>query len=576
MEQYRMVLAVSLSVLVLLAWGYLFPKQPQPQKAPAPTTGETASGTAPKGDSQGAVSPGGASGQTQTALSQPAGATVAGTAPVPPGNVQPLAPARLITVETPLYTVRLSERGAEILNLSLNNYRETNEKHSPAKDLVRLPEGQGTAAFSFGENGANLLTDAVYSASQSQDAIKVTKEALPLEFIWTSPQGVRVSKTFRFSPDSYLVKLDVQIENGSAALLKGSSSVSLRGIITQVSKYAFSGPVCLMGRSFKEISLDDVRKGKITTLPGAVEWSGITTQYFLSALISDPTAQAALFFSVDPAGTVETTYQRPAVSVAPGQKTSFTHEIFFGPKSLAVLNQSGNHLGRALNFGWFDIIAKPFLYLMNFIHGLYPNYGLSIIILTILVKLAFWPLGNKSYESMEKMKMLQPEMQAIRDKYKDDKQKLNEETMRLYRTYKINPLGGCLPLLLQIPVFIALYRMLYGAIELRHAPFALWINDLSAPDRLLRFGFAIPFMDPPYGIPVLTVIMGVTMFLQQKMSPPPGDPMQAKIMLALPIVFTIMFINFPSGLVLYWLVNNVISMAQQKLVTKKRAQKRRS
>jgi YidC/Oxa1 family membrane protein insertase len=172
---------------------------------------------------------------------------------------------------------------------------------------------------------------------------------------------------------------------------------------------------------------------------------------------------------------------------------------------------------------------------------------------------------------MSEMKKLQPLMAEIREKHKGDKQKMNQELMALYRTYKVNPMGGCLPMVLQIPVFFALYRMLYQAIELRHAPFLLWINDLSAPDRLFDFGFSIPFMQPPYGIPVLTIIMGGTMLLQQKMSPPPGDPTQAKMMMLMPVVFTFIFINFSSGLVLYWLVNNVLSISQQYYVQKKTA-----
>jgi YidC/Oxa1 family membrane protein insertase len=172
---------------------------------------------------------------------------------------------------------------------------------------------------------------------------------------------------------------------------------------------------------------------------------------------------------------------------------------------------------------------------------------------------------------MNDMKRMQPLMTEIREKYKDDKKKMNEETMALYRTYKINPMGGCLPMVVQLPVFFALYRMLYQAIELRHAPFFGWINDLSAPDRLFQFGFSIPFMEPPYGIPVLTIVMGATMFLQQKMSPPPGDPTQAKLMMFMPLIFTVIFINFSAGLVLYWLINNIFSIAQQYYIQKKYA-----
>ena len=208
---------------------------------------------------------------------------------------------------------------------------------------------------------------------------------------------------------------------------------------------------------------------------------------------------------------------------------------------------------------------------MNFFYGLIPNYGVAIILITLLIKMILWPLGNKSYKSMAEMKKIQPLVAELKEKYKNDKKKVNEETMKLYRTYKVNPLGGCLPMAMQIPVFFALYRMLYETIELRHAPFFGWITDLSAPDRLFNFDFSIPFMEPPYGIPVLTIIMGATMLLQQKMSPPPGDPAQAKMMMLMPIVFTVIFINFSSGLVLYWMVSNVISIAQQYYVGKKQA-----
>jgi len=208
---------------------------------------------------------------------------------------------------------------------------------------------------------------------------------------------------------------------------------------------------------------------------------------------------------------------------------------------------------------------------MNFLYQYVPNYGLAIIILTVFIKIILWPLGQKSYKSMNDMKKLQPIIAEFREKYKGDKQKMNQEMMALYKTYKINPMGGCLPMIAQIPVFFALYRMLYEAIELRHAPFFGWINDLSAPDRLFRFDFAIPLMQPPYGIPVLTIIMGASMLLQQKMTPAAGDPMQQKMMMLMPLVFTFIFINFSSGLVLYWLVNNIISIAQQYFTAKKNA-----
>ena len=214
------------------------------------------------------------------------------------------------------------------------------------------------------------------------------------------------------------------------------------------------------------------------------------------------------------------------------------------------------------------MIAKPLLYALRFFHKYVGNWGLAIIILTILIKVLFWPLTHKSYKSMKEMQKLQPYMAKLREKHKGNKEQLNKELMSLYKTYKVNPVGGCLPMVIQIPVFFALFRILGNSIELRHAPFIFWINDLSAPDRLFSFAFKIPFMSPPYGIPILTLLMGASMLIQQKMTPTPGDPTQAKIMMFLPVVFTVMFINFPSGLVLYWLVNNILSIGQQYRIIK--------
>jgi YidC/Oxa1 family membrane protein insertase len=261
----------------------------------------------------------------------------------------------------------------------------------------------------------------------------------------------------------------------------------------------------------------------------------------------------------------------PKPRLPQGRPKVFPFKAFIGPKDTETLAKANYELGKAVNFGMFDILAKPFLWIMNQIYKVIPNYGIAIIILTLITKIILFPLGNKSYKSMNDMKRMQPLMTEIREKYKDDKKKMNEETMALYRTYKINPMGGCLPMVVQLPVFFALYRMLYQAIELRHAPFFGWINDLSAPGPPFPVRVQRPFMEPPYGIPVLTIVMGATMFLQQKMSPPPGDPTQAKLMMFMPLIFTVIFINFQQGLVLYWLINNVFSIAQQYYIQKKYA-----
>ncbi|MCI5127838.1 MAG: membrane protein insertase YidC, partial [Candidatus Electrothrix sp. AUS3] len=266
---------------------------------------------------------------------------------------------------------------------------------------------------------------------------------------------------------------------------------------------------------------------------------------------------------------VRTVLSGGIMKLAPGEAKEFRYEGFFGPKKLAYLKETGYDLAEAINFGWFDILAKPMLYLLNFFYSLFGNYGIAIILLTCLIKGAFWPITQKGMKSMKNMQKLQPKVAKLRERHKDDPAKMNQEMMALYKTYKVNPIGGCLPMLIQIPFFFALYRVLMAAIELRHAPFMLWINDLSAPDRLM-IGFDIPVL---HGIPVLTVLMGASMYLQQKMTPTTADPTQAKIMQFLPIIFTVMFVNFASGLVLYWFVNNLLSILQQQLINRQQKSK---
>jgi YidC/Oxa1 family membrane protein insertase len=335
------------------------------------------------------------------------------------------------------------------------------------------------------------------------------------------------------------------------------------------SRITFEGPMALMDGTLEEIKVKDIADKP--DISGNFRWIGITDRYFMTALIPEETASATMKMEKVGDDMIISQLVLAETAIASGEAKTFAYKAFIGPKDTETLKTANYELGEAVNFGMFDILAKPFLWIMNQIYKVIPNYGIAIIILTLITKIILFPLGNKSYKSMNDMKRMQPLMTEIREKYKDDKKKMNEETMALYRTYKINPMGGCLPMVVQLPVFFALYRMLYQAIELRHAPFFGWINDLSAPDRLFQFGFSIPFMEPPYGIPVLTIVMGATMFLQQKMSPPPGDPTQAKLMMFMPLIFTVIFINFSAGLVLYWLINNIFSIAQQYYIQKKYA-----
>jgi YidC/Oxa1 family membrane protein insertase len=300
-----------------------------------------------------------------------------------------------------------------------------------------------------------------------------------------------------------------------------------------------------------------------------IDFVALSVPYFLGAIAPDQEYDSSgpkpAIRGENKNGAMLATLVSPLTKLDTGSEKSWDFMVYYGPRDLKVLEPLGHGLAAAVDFGWFDVIAKPMLIALNFFYDLIPNYGIAIIIVTILIKLLFWPLTRKSYKSMKEMQKLQPQVAKVREKYKDDKQRQQQEIMQLYKTYKVNPMGGCLPMVVQIPVFIAFYKVLGSAIELRHAPFMLWINDLSAPDRLFP-QLGIPWVE---GIPVLTLLMGASMFIQQKMTPTTGDPTQAKMMMLMPVVFTFMFISFPSGLVLYWLVNNLLSIGQQTFVNKK-------
>ena len=307
---------------------------------------------------------------------------------------------------------------------------------------------------------------------------------------------------------------------------------------------------------------------KADSVPKApYDWVGYENNYFIQAIIP----YAADGYQVVPRvldqekGLIQTVYLTEPFELGQNETKSFKLRLYNGPKEIARLQQAGHDLTDAVDYGWFTFLAKPLLVVLRWFYSFTHNYGVAIILVTIIIKIVFWPLTQKSYTSMQKMKKIQPKIAQLREKFKDDREKMNQELMAVYKTYKVNPMGGCLPMVLQIPVFFAFYRMLNGAVELRHQPFWLWINDLTAPDRLHvgSFSIPIPFLGNLDGIPVLTLLMGITMFLQQKMTPATGDPSQQKIMLIMPVMFTFMFINFPAGLVLYWFVNNLLSIAQQ-------------
>jgi YidC/Oxa1 family membrane protein insertase len=550
MEQARLIIAIALSVLVFILWNFFFAEKKENQPPKQAQQIEQATDKKPEILKKEHV-------VTETL---PSSDKV---------HAQLITPSRTVTVKTPLYMVKISEKGAVFKSFVLNNYRKTIDADSPLFEMISPDISGGTIRLGFAGHSVSGLADAVFSVDLGEDSVDIYNKSKEISFVWTSPQGVVFEKKYLFSPETYMIDLSVTIKNLSSETLQDSLTLALvKPAEVKKSMYGFTGPSALINNKLEQIKTKKIKDKSVYT--GKVKWVAVQNRYFMSAIIPDEPVDAGMHLYMDN-NILENRYVQPEIVMDFGVKHVFKYKLFFGPKSMKVLKSLDYDLVKAVNFGMFDILAKPCVWIMNFIYDHFiPNYGIAIILLTLFTKVILWPLGNKSYKSMAEMKKIQPLMAEIKVKYKDDKKRMNEEVMGLYKAYKVNPMGGCLPMIAQIPIFFALYRMLYEAIELRHAPFFWWINDLSAPDRLFSFDVSIPFMQPPYGIPVLTIIMGASMFVQQKMSPPMGDAAQAKMMMLMPLVFTVMFINFSSGLVLYWLVNNIISMAQQYYIQKKK------
>lgn len=554
MEQGRLFIAIAISFLIFIVWDYLFvDREAIEQKAKQEKTQQVQDSQLPKEETDKAIS-------TETTADTP---IVEASAPVFPSQE---VKSRDFVIETPLYIATVSERGAALKSLKLKDYREAASQDSPLKETISSILPYGTYLSGFKENSVKGLHSAAFVAAEETEKFVLTHEMRELAMFWKSADGVMVEKRFVFYPDSYLIGLAVSIINNGPVGIEDSVTLSIYDENQEVNRYGFTGPSALINNSLEQVKTDDLDEKNV--FPGTIQWQAIEKAYFMTSILAKQPDNSAMELYVDDK-ILESRFVSERFDLPIGSRKQFDFQLFSGPKSMKILESYNNGLDRAIDFGWFDIIAKPCLWILNFLYGLIPNYGVAIIILTIITKIVLWPLGSKSYKSMSEMKKIQPLMAELREKYKGDKKKMNEELMKLYRVYKINPMGGCLPMLVQFPVFIALYRMLYEAIELRHAPFGLWINDLSAPDRLGDFGISIPYFQDPVGVPVLTIIMGALMFFQQRMSPPPGDPAQAKMMMFLPLIFTVIFVNFPAGLVLYWMVNNAMSIGQQYYIQKK-------
>ena len=533
-ENTRLMLALGLTVLVLLVWNILFPPPKENTRYNPPKhQREIQKGNEITKSSRIVSLPD----QTDANYSYSKGET--------------------ITIETPYYIVKVNSQGGIFEEWELTRYKNSIKPDSKNVYLITQDIIQkGPLGILFNYNPTWKVSHWEYSGSSA----KLSKKDSTTLTFKTQLDNIIISRKLTFYGNSYKIDEELAVYNTSNHPVAGILGVCVAASSEPEHSSRFNKKQVVYYTKENELEKQSSEK-KLT--PGIefkepIYWAGIEDNYFLLSIVpltGDYTLKAKLEDGVYRLA-VESRF-----NLSPDKGISFKNLYYIGPKKAKYLEKLPNHVSAAINYGWLDVLAKPLVIALNFFYKYTHNYGIAIIILTIVIKILFWPLSHKSYKSMEQMKKIQPLMQQLKEKYKDDRQKLNEEMMRLYKTYKINPAGGCIPMLLQIPVFIALYEALLGAIELRHSPFIyhlpfthiIWLADLSAKD-------------PLYITPIL---MGITMFIQQKMTPSGGDPTQAKLMLLMPVFLTFLFLNFPSGLVVYFITNNILSIIQQWWMLKK-------
>ena len=554
MDNLRLLLFFALAMVLLLiyqAWVADYGR-PVAQPETVPQT-ESAQQTSPT-DKQSAEP----QGVPEVAAVPDTAVPAAPSAPVVPDNT---LDGGLIRVETDLLRLEISELGGTVASVWLRDYSVTAEEPEKKFRLFK-PNAPNMFVAQSGllgaETGQLPTHEATFASSKDSYILGPEQDELVVDLLWTNPAGISVKKSYRFERGSYLIEFTQEVTNNSGAPLPAIRSYEqlqrTKLIDPNASQfiYTYTGGVYYSPEDkYTKESFDDMRSGKLQRVV-TDGWIAMIQHYFLSAWVS-PSGTTETFYTnvLGNSRYIIGKYSNP-VALPDGSAHVFTNSLFVGPKLQETLAAIAPGLELAVDYGWLTILAQPIFWLLDKIHSVVGNWGWAIIILTILIKAAFYKLSETSYKSMANMRRMTPRMQALKDRYGDDKQRLNQAMMDLYKKEKINPLGGCLPILVQIPVFIALYWVLLESVELRHAPFALWINNLSDPD--------------PYF--VLPLIMGVSMFVQQKLNPAPPDPIQAKVMMSLPFVFTVFFAFFPAGLVLYWVVNNLLSIAQQWYITR--------
>ncbi|WP_028456490.1 membrane protein insertase YidC [Chitinilyticum litopenaei] len=536
MDTKRLILFIAVSFAILFFW-----QQWMEQRYPAPKQASAVAGAS----------------AVAAAASAPAAA---------PASSAQLTAGQSVKVETDYLRAEISTVGGDLRHVELLKHGATDD---PKKPFVLLQDkGEHIYVAQTGLLGDGLpthksaftATQTAYKLADGQNAVDVRLEA-------QGPEGVKVAKIFTFKRASYVVDVKYEITNGSAKPLTASAYYRLLrdGKVENPGMFGthtYTGPaVYTQEGKFQKNDFDTIRKGEEKYVKASKDgWVAMIQHYFVSAWLLDPIGQPsacttascrfelnALDNNMYSAGVV---VDLPAV--APATTLVKPMSLYVGPQETRILDATAKGLDHAKDYGMFAIFSEPLFMLLDLIHGFVGNWGWAIVIVTLLIKAAFYPLSNASYRSMARMRKLAPRMEALKERHGDDKMKFQQAVMEMYKTEKVNPLGGCLPILIQIPIFIAFYWMLIAAVEMRQAPWELWITDLSVKD--------------PYYI--LPVIYAVSMYIQQHLSPPPPDPMQAKMMKMMPVIFSVFFLFFPSGLVLYWVVNNLVSIAQQWWITR--------
>jgi len=566
-DQRNLILTIVLCAAILLGWQFLFPTRP-PVSPVAPVASQT----------------GGASDVPQAPGSMP-GQASGGAAPE--SRLISLLAAPRVTISSKDLKGSIALTGARLDDISLLNYRETTDPNSPDITLLSPAAGVGAYYAEFGWVGGSdsKLVLPTAETNWTADSDKLTPDN-PVTLSWDNGQGLRFIRRFAIDSGSMFTITD-RVENSGASpvTLFPYGLLSRWGTPKIVDIYILhEGPVGVLDGTLKEIKYKELRdKDHQQEFRSTGGWLGFTDKYWLTALIPDQAASVEGRISwrqTDGIDRYQTDWLGAAQTLAVGGSIESASHLFTGAKVLADLDAYGHTLNlplfdRAIDFGWFYFLTKPFFLLLRFIHSQIPNFGVAILVMTVVIRGAFFPIASRSFKSMSKMRKLQPAMKQLQAKYAEDKPKLQQEMMQLYKREGVNPVSGCLPILVQIPVFFSLYKVLYVTIEMRQAPFFGWIHDLSAPDPTTLFNlFGVIPWDPPHflHIGIWALIMGGTMFVQQKLNPQPPDPVQAKMMAFMPLIFTFTMAGFPVGLVIYWSWSNLLSIAQQWVIMKRHAQ----